>query len=106
MQSTKERIKKVIKEYIKLFPLEYESFCNSHRIKQENKVNEFAEFKGSTQLVRHLVDVPETLYFSLRSQLQPEQFDWLYGFNDFEGKREGMTWFIRTFPQFKITDDF
>lgn len=106
MQSTKERIKKVVREYIKMYPLEYEQFLSSHRKKQDNKINEFAEFKRSNQLIRHLFDIPETLYFALKLKLQPEQFDWLYGFNEYEGQRAGLTWFIRTFPQFKITEDF
>lgn len=106
MQSTKDRIKAVVKEYTRVFPLEYEQFLNSHRIKQDTKMNEFAEFKKHGQLVRQLFDVPETLYLALKMKLTEEQFDWLYGFNEFEGKREGLTWFIRTFPQFKITKDF
>ncbi len=106
MQSTKERIKKVVKEYIKMFPLEYEQFLNSHRQKQDNKINEFAEFKQHDQLVRHLFDIPETLFMALRMKLTTEQFDWMYGFNEYEGNRAGVTWFIRTFPQFKITEDF
>lgn len=106
MQVTKERIKKIIKEYIKTFPVEYEQFLNSHRIKQDNKANHFAEFKQGEQMVRHLFDIPETLFMAFKMKLTEEQMDWLYGWNDFEGRREGVTWFIRTFPQFKITEDF
>lgn len=106
MQSTKDRIKKVVQEYRKMYPLEYQDFLASHRQKQDTKMNEFAEFKQHSQLVRHLFDVPETLYFALKLKLTEEQFDWLYGFNEFEGQRAGVTWFIRTFPQFKITEDF
>lgn len=106
MQSTKARITKVIKEYIKTFPVEYEQFLMSHRKKQDNKTNKWGEFKQSDQMVRHLFDIPESLFMALKMKLTDDQFNWFYGFGDYEGKRDGVTWFIRNFPQFKITDDF
>lgn len=105
MQSTKERIKKCVEEYIRLFPLEYEQFKTSTRIKQDSLLTEFAELKGD-QMVRHLFDVPETLYYILMRRLTDEEMDWLYSRNAYERKRDGLTWFIRTFPQFRITKDF
>jgi hypothetical protein len=106
MDSTKERIKKVVREYIRMFPFEYEQFLISHRQKQENKINEFAEFKQHDQLVRHLFDIPESLYLACKMKLQDEQFDWLFGTGTYEGNYVGITWFIKMFPQFKITKDF
>lgn len=106
MDSTKEKVKKVVREYIRVFPLEYEHFLNSHRQKQENKINDFAEFKGHDQLVRHLFDIPESLYLAMKMKLEAEQFDWLFGTGTHEGNYSGITWFIKMFPQFKITKDF
>lgn len=106
MDATKERIKKVIREYIRTFPVEYEEFMSAQRVRQENKINKFADFKGSDQIVRHLVEIPESLNLALKMKLEQEQFDWLFGFNEYEGKYNGFSWFIKMFPQFKITDEF
>jgi len=106
MQPTKTKITTVIKEYIKLFPQEYEAFLNSTRAKQDNVANKYAELGNADQLVRHLFDVPATLHTALRSNLTDEEFSWLFSLNEYERKRAGLTWFIRAFPQFKITKDF
>lgn len=106
MDSTKERIKKVVREYIRAFPVEYENFLKSHRVRQYNKQNKFAEIKGGDQLVRHLVEIPESLYMALRMKLEDEQFNWLYSVGGFENSHAGMSWFMKTFPQFKVSEDF
>jgi len=107
MQSTKEKIKTVIKEYIKIFPTEYEYFQQSIRIKQDNLQTEWAELNApSEQIVRHLMDMPETLYIALRQNLNKQELDWLFSREEYKGKRAGIMWFIRAFPQFKITKDF
>lgn len=106
MDATKERVKKIIREYIRMFPTEYEDFMSAQRVRQENKVDKFAELKGHDQLVRHLVEIPESLNLALKMKLEQEQFDWLFGFNEYEGHYNGFTWFIKLFPQFKITEEF
>lgn len=106
MQSTKNKIKDAVSEYIRLFPNEYAAFLASHRMKANNLQNDFAELKGSDQMVRHLVDVPETLFFIIKRNLNEQEYAWLYSLDDYKGKRAGMAWFLRAFPQFKITKDF
>lgn len=85
-----------------MFPTEYSNFLMSHREKQDNKVNKFAELKGSDHVIRHLTDMPESLYMALQLNLNAEEWDWLF----LSSKRDGMAWFMKTFPQFKITADF
>lgn len=106
MHATKERVKTVVREYLKLYPLEYEQFLSSHRQKQDNKINDFAEMKGHDQLVRHLFDVPETLYLALKLKMPSEEFDWLFGTGVHEGNYSGVNWFMKCYPQFKITKEF
>lgn len=106
MDATKELVKKVIREYMRVFPIEYEQFLNSHRKKQDNTINEFAEFTQHDQLVRHLFDVPESLYLALKMKLPSEDFDWLFGTGVYEKSYEGVKWFMKNYPQFKITKDF
>lgn len=106
MQSTKEKIRKAVQEYVKLFPSEYEAFLNSTREKNDNKLNDWAETEQTDMLTRHLIDIPETLFFVFQKHLRQEERDWLYGKNTYQGKQQGMAWFMRAFPQFKITKDF
>ena len=106
MDSTKEKAKKVVREYMRLFPLEYEQFLLSNRKKQENKINDFAEMKGHDQLVRHLFDIPESLYLAFKMKLHSDEFDWLFGTGVYEGNYSGVNWFMKMYPQFKITKDF
>lgn len=106
MQSAKTKVKAVVQQYIKLFPTEYESFLISTRKKTDNLVNEFAELKQSDQMVRHLFDLPLTLHNLIQIKLTDEEYDWLYARNSYEKTQGGLLWFVRSFPQFKITKDF
>lgn len=106
MQVTKNKIEQAVRQYTQMFPSEYKAFLKSHRVKEHNKINEWADFKASDQMVRHLLDMPETLYFALKQSLTTEEMDWLYGKNTHFGKREGIKWFMKRFPQFKITKEF
>jgi hypothetical protein len=106
MKNTKKKIEEAVKQYTQMFPSEYAAFLKSHKIKQDDKLNDFAEVKGGDHLVRHLMDMPETLYFALKQNLLEDEMDWLFSKNTHVGKREGISWFIRRFPQFRITADF
>lgn len=106
MNSAKIKVKTAVEEYVRLFPQEYEAFQRSHRAKEDNKKNDFATFGSTEQIVRHLFDLPEVLHHSIRKLLTDEEYDWLYSRNAYEKNRKGLTWFVRTFPQFKITKDF
>ena len=69
-------------------------------------MNKYAEFQRSEQLVRHLFDIPETLFYAIKRTLTDEEHDWLFSRNSYERKRAGLSWFLKEFPQFKITKDF
>ena len=108
MKRAKDQVEVLVKEYIKLFPTEYNAFLKSTAAKVDalGIDNDFAEVKGSNQMVRHLFDLPEVLHYSLQKGLSTEEYEWLYSRGAYEKKREGLGWFIRRFPQFKITKDF
>lgn len=106
MKRAKEQVTATVKEYIRLFPKEYDAFLSSTRAKQHNLIDEFAEMKGSEQMVRHLFDLPETLHYALQRALTDEEYDWLYSRGQYERRREGLSWFIKAFPQFKITSEW
>lgn len=104
---TKEKVKKAVREYIRMFPDEYSNFLNSHRVKQDKKATKFGEVQGSQdQLVRHLIDIPATLDTVFLLHLTKEEHDWLFGLGDFKGQHGGMSWFMKMFPQFNISEEF
>lgn len=108
MERAKQQITLLVTEYIRLFPAEYKAFLDNNRVRIEglDYNNEFAEFKGSEQLVRHLFEVPETLYYAFVRGLTDEEMDWLYSRNQYEKNRNGIRWFMGAFPQFKVSKDF
>lgn len=107
MDVTKEKIRKAVREYVRMFPSEYENFLNSQRVKQDKKATKFAEIRGSQdQIVRHLIDIPATLDTIFKIHLQQDEQDWLFGLGTHKGKRAGMIWFMKAFPQFNISEEF
>jgi hypothetical protein len=106
MQTAKEKIKITVNEYKRMFPLEYETFLTSTRKKADSTENDFAELKKSDMISRHLFDLPEILHYALQRQLTDEEYDWLYSRGAYTGRREGLAWFIKAFPQFKITKEW
>lgn len=108
MNTAKTRVRELVQEYVRLFPAEFEAFKLATAAKIDNlgAFNDFAEMKGSDQIVRHLFDLPETLHYAIHRGLSDTEYDWLYSRGEFEKNREGLQWFITTFPMFKITKDF
>lgn len=108
MDRAKEQIRVLVAEYKKLFPGEYKQFLESNRLRIEglDYNNDFAEIRGSQHVVRHLFEIPETLYHAFLRGLTDEELDWLYSRNQYEKDRKGLAWFIREFPEFKVTKDF
>ena len=103
---TKDKIKKMIKEYVKLFPDEYKLFIDSVRAKQQEKDTKFAEAKGSEVIDRHLFDMPESLFIALKKIMTDEEWEWLFANGQYAKDYRGIKWFMRTFKQFNISEDF
>ena len=107
MQSAKTKVETAVKEYRRLFPIEYQAFLDSTRKKTDNLDTRWAEVKGAEhQIVRALFDMPEVLYHSIVQLLTDDEADWLFSRNAYKNQPAGLSWFIRKFPQFKITEDF
>lgn len=108
MTRAKEQIRVLVDEYKKLFPGEYKQFLISNRIRVDglDYNNKFAELRGGQHVIRHLFELPETLYFAFVRGLTDEELDWLYSRNEFEKNRRGTQWFMSEFPEFKVTEDF
>lgn len=106
MNSAKEKITTAVSEYQRLFPQEYKDFLNSKQIKLELKNDKWASTGKSTALERHLFDMPEKLYTAIKRLLNDEELSWFNGRDEYHGDMRAVQWFMRTFPQFKITQDF
>ncbi|MHB1086423.1 MAG: hypothetical protein ACYCZ0_01595 [Minisyncoccota bacterium] len=101
MQETKQRIKKVVSDYIKLFPAEYSIVCKGVEMKKKMTRDQFASIEGMFE-GRGLYEISETLDAMLTKYLPEEDMVWLKsgGINHKEGGR----WFAKTFPEFSLPD--
>jgi len=100
MDETKQRIKKVVGDYITLFPEEYALSQEEIKSRRGLVEDDFA----STEMFdgRVLYEIPETLSKMLGSQLFEQDLVWLKsgGLN----KKQGARWFANTFRQFTLAD--
>lgn len=96
---TQQKIRGVVKEYVRIFNAEFEAFKTSHAEKM-NKIdrvsNKFAEMDGSDTIERQLAEWPETLENAFRLQLTYDEYQYLRSL-------KGMFWFLQEFPVFRVT---
>lgn len=90
--STKNHIKKIVKDYTQQFPAEFEAVKNSIAEHRKMAVDEFA---STTNHSRALHEMPETLYTMLVMQLDEGE---MQEFKSIKGSR----WFARAFPVFAL----
>lgn len=93
MNPTQTNISNVVKDYMEMFPKEYDQFCNSIAHKRELQKDEYSKVDADTVLQQFVYEIPETLYFMFGRILTEEDGDYL-------DSKEGAEWFGRTFKQF------
>ena len=91
-----KKIHAVVLEYTQLFPQEWSMFKKSMKEARSNTTTDFAEVKSADAIDRKFGEMPETLYSSLKLLLEDDEFSWFIS-------RDGMRWFMNTFPEFRIT---
>lgn len=107
METAKEKIRVAVSEYKRLFPEEYKQFKKSHAIKLASKLNDMATTNNKdSALERHLYDVPEKLHSAIQRMLSGQEYEWYCGRGQYQGSLKAAQWFIQTFPEFKITEEF
>lgn len=99
----KKKITNAINLYIKTFPDEFEAFKKSVQVKQDLTGEQRGWQTHSDTLERHLFDIPETLYMSLKRDLTNEEYNWLYGRTE---DKTGLKWFMQTFKPFLIAEEY
>lgn len=98
MKSGKIRIEKVIREYVKIFPFEFEAFKKGMQEKRLLQKNDFASTKGSHVIRRALFEIPETLETALKMKLNQEELEWLFQSKDASGAK----WFAKEYEVFRV----
>lgn len=99
--SSKKAIRKVVDDYVKLFPEEFEAFRNGMVALRATVHDKFAKLQG-TEYTRALYEMPETLSTMLITNLEEEDMVWLKSGG--KNGKEGGLWFARTFKDFRIPD--
>lgn len=97
MESTKNKIIEIVKAYSEVFFDEYEAVVSYLKKKRNNRNNNFAEIKGNDYVVRSLYEIPETLDNIIQTKLDDKD-------KQFLKSKEGGHWFVKKFPQFRITE--
>jgi hypothetical protein len=93
----KQKVTAIVEEYKKLFRSEYNDFLEAQTDKKENLNTKWAETKGTDYLIRHLIEVPETLFVLIKRRLSDEDYQW---YETLEAKE----WFGATFPEFLMSE--
>lgn len=107
MESAKNKIKTAVSEYKRLFPDEYKEFKKSHAVTLHNQIDDMGTTGNKdSALERHLYDVPEKLHNAIYRMLTGEEYEWYCGRGEFAGSLKAAEWFIKQFPEFKITKQF
>ena len=94
----KKKIKLIVKQYKKDNPYEYKLVVDIIKKKRDNQKNRFADLTKSMDTVnRALYETPERLWFEISWSLSDEEKEW---FRTTKAAR----WFVRTFPEFRLTE--
>lgn len=90
---TKKRIISIVKEYRRIFPLQYKLASEGNRNRAEGQESDWGEvMSGSSVLHREELRMPTDLHTILYLKLTPEEIQ------DFESDK-GILWFQKTFPE-------
>lgn len=108
MQTAKDKITTAVQEYKRLFPQEYQAFLKSNQITIDKQQDKWASTgKGDSHAIqRHLYDTPEKLHHAITRMLSEEELDWFNARGTYIKNFSAAKWFIQTFPEFKVTQEF
>lgn len=101
MPTAKHKIKIVVQEYKKLFPIEYSIVCDMVKQKRELTMNEFNHIEGTDTEMRGLFEIDEVLNNLIVRALDSEELNW-FKMGTQTSRNQGGRWFAKTFPQFAL----
>lgn len=109
METAKYNIRKIVKEYEKLFAFEFEAFKDGMKAVRASLADaKYAKVdgyngQGAHATERALYELPETLHGMFVSNLSEEQLTWLKSGTK-ENPNEGGRWFAEAFPAYRIPE--
>lgn len=97
MDAYKNKITELVKNYMAMFPEEFELVKKELAAKRTKNRDKFAAIEGTDVLQRAIHEIPMTLETVLSTKLKDDELQW---FRTIAGAR----WFARKFPVFKSPD--
>lgn len=110
-QNKEDKIREIVKNYIKVFPREFEMWKHGMAKKKTDMEldNPLGKLEADDVIQQALVEMPETLYGLLKQGLTVDEWDWLFAHGEYAGskskgdaKHEGLRWFAKEFPVFRL----
>lgn len=99
MESAKNKIEVVVKEYKKLFFDEYTEVVRLNKIDRERSSTDWGEIRGSDIINRAMFSISENLNSAIKQILTTEEKKWWAS----EHSKAGARWFVSRFPEFSLT---
>lgn len=101
MPIAKKHIEQIVRNYIRLYPKDYEIVKKGIEMQRGLYLDDFASAKHSgSATTRALYEIPERLHEMLVMGLEEEEMVWLKSGG--ASHKEGGRWFAKTFPAFKL----
>lgn len=101
MNSAKDHITQIVRNYIRLYPEDYETVKKGIEMQRHTLVDEeFGTAKGTGSDMRALFEIPVDLSEMLIMGLTPEEMEWFKAGGP--DRKEGARWFAKTFKAFTL----
>lgn len=103
MNSPKEHITQIVRNYIRLYPEDYQTVKKGVAMQRNLLLDsEFGTAKGTGSEMRALFEIPADLSEMLIMGLEPEEMEWFKAGG--KDRKEGARWFAKTFPDFTLPE--
>lgn len=101
MNSAKLHITKIVEDYIRLRPADFEIVKEGIKMQRGLHLDEFASAKlNGSAYTRALFEIPEELSQMFIMQLTEEEMEWFKAGGT--NRKEGGLWFAKAFPAFAL----
>ena len=96
MDTTKQKLKKIVENYISTFNADFEDFKRCLAITRSNLITQFGEMQKTNLVEQFLGQKPELLEAMIQAQLTDEEKVWFRS-------KDGARWFFDAFPAFRVS---
>lgn len=104
MESAKKHIKEIVRNYIRLYPGDYEIVKEGVKMQKGLLLDtKFGVAKGQGSEMRALFEIPADLSEMFIMGLEPEEMEWFKAGG--ADRKEGGRWFAKEFKEFALPDN-